>query len=520
MAGRARKILWVDDEVDLLRPHVLFLGEHGFDVTPVSNGDDAVQLLKQQDFDLVLLDEIMPGRDGLSTLFLIRERRPALPVVMVTKSEAEELMNSALAQRIDDFLLKPLHPRQVLSTCKRILEGSHRAQEQRSHDYLQEYREFQNRRQQADSWQDWTDLHLWLSEWDLELERLGEKDLHANHLAEKTETDRLFGRYIEASYPRWVGGESGPVLSPGCVAQHVFPLVREGRRVCLVVMDCMRLDQWLTLEPLLREYYDVRREYYYSILPSATPYSRNAIFSGLFPLELARQHPEYWERSARDEGSKNRYERQLLDRQLARHRLHPEPEPRYVKILNAVEALDVRRNLPAYSRSSLLSLVINFMDMFIHSRFESPVLQEMTPDEPAFRSLTTSWFSHSVIFDILQQLSRQGSTVVLTSDHGSIQGRKAALIRGDRDTSPSLRYKFGTGLSVDERQALVILDPATYGLPAEVRGERYIIAKEDYYFIYPSRPAEYRRQYRGTFLHGGVSLDEMVLPVAVMTPKR
>jgi DNA-binding response OmpR family regulator len=520
MVSPSRSVLWADDEVDLLRAHLLFLGERGYQVTPVTNGDDAIALVKGETFDIVLLDEMMPGRDGLSTLAAIKEINPNLPVIMLTKAEEEWLMDEAIAQRIDDYLTKPVNPSQILSACKRLLETREIRSSRLVRDYTETFNSISAALGESMSWREWIDIYVRLTLSELEIGPLRDPTLDELHAGQRREADALFGRFVEATYHRWVHGEDRPPLSMDVVPNYVVPPLREGRQVVLLVLDCMRLDVWLAIEPLLADDFDVRREYYYGILPTATPYARNAIFAGLFPGEIASHYPQYWGWNARSETSLNQFEKELLGLQLQRLRVPMADGPKYMKISDAYEASAVADRLPSLRSAPLVVLVYNFLDLLVHGRSESDLLQEIVPDQAAFRSLARSWFLHAPLFDMLKGLADAGVTVILTTDHGAVLGTRGTLVRGSRRTSTSLRYKYGDSLRCDPRGAIYVRHPEAYGLPRFSPATNYVIAKEDYYFVYPTRYREYERQYRNSFQHGGASLEEMILPIATLTAKR
>jgi len=515
-----RAVLWADDEIDLFRPHIMYLEERGFAVTPVRSGDEALLRIGDTRFDAVLLDEMMPGRDGLSTLESIKQSHPALPVVMITKSEQEELIASAIRKEITDYLVKPVNPLQILSALRKILDREKIRERGIAQEYLEEFTRLRARMTSAPDWREWIEIYIRMTRWDLELERHRDVGLRQTHEDQKREANAEFCKYVESNYEGWLGAAEGPVLSPGVFSNFVIPHIKNGKKIYFILVDCMRLDQWYAIETLLTPYFDVQTDYYYSILPTATPYSRNAIFSGLYPAEIAKHYPDYWVESSPDERSKNRFERQLLDDALARKKIELYPAPRYVKIYNTEEAGNVKRQLSSFFSIPLVSLVFNFVDILAHGRSESEILLELAPDEPAFRSLMRSWFQHSALFDILRAVSAQDAVVVLTTDHGSVIGRKATLVYGNKETSTNLRYKYGTNLGCDAKQAIHVKDPARYRLPADSINKNYIFARENYYFVYPTKFHEYERQYKGTFQHGGVSLEEMVLPCATLVPKQ
>ncbi len=520
MPDQPRKVLWADDEIDLLRPHIMFLEQKGFAVTAVPNGEDALRELDKQRFDVVLLDEMMPGLGGLATLQEIKARDIATPVILVTKSEEEALMEEAIGKRITDYLIKPVNPSQVFLACKRVLESDRLQDSQQARDYVGEMQRWQSLDLRRLSWQGWVDLAVEVARWDVRFDQAQEAGLKQAHQDFRRSLNIDFARFVEDGYPHWVHRQEGrPMLSTDVASHAVIPHLKEGRRVVFVVIDCMRLDQWLTIEPLLEEHFDVKCEHYCSILPTATPYSRNAIFSGLLPAELHQRHPDLWQENSTDERTKNRYERQLMDFQLERLKAVPQKPVKYMKIYDADEAHNIRRQVSSFSDLGLVSMVFNFLDILAHGRSESEILQELAPDEAAFRAVMKAWFTHSPLYEILRALSTQNAVVVITTDHGSVQGRRAALVHGNRDTSTNLRYKFGLNLNCDAKQAVIVRKPADYLLPDEGVGKNYILAREDYYFVYPTRFHEYERQYRGSFQHGGISIEEMLLPIATLTPK-
>ncbi len=520
MEKRKQRILWADDEVALLRPHVIFLEERGYDVVAVTSGDEAIRLVGESVFDAVLLDEMMPGRDGLSTLEGIKEISESLPVIMITKSEEEELVNTAIRKRINDYLLKPVNPMQILSALRRVLDREKIESNQLTHDYLAGFNSMRASAPSAD-WRGWIDIYRKIVRWDLELERFRDLGLKQTHEDMRREMNVEFARYYERNYPDWIRGGDGPLLSPGVIGDKVIPSIAKGEKIYFIVIDCMRLDQWMVLEKLLDPYFQVTTDYHYSILPSATPYSRNAIFSGLYPEEIAAQFPEYWMEMSDDDGSRNRFEKELLEAQLKRHKVNLARGLKYVKIFNIEEGNQMRRQISSYFSVPLVALVINFVDMFAHGRSESEILKELAPDEAAFRSVMESWFKHSALFDILRSIALQDAKVFITTDHGSILCRKATTVYGNKEASTNLRYKYGNNLNCEStKQVIKVSDPAEYRLPVESISKNYIFAKENTYFVYPTRYHQYEKQYRNTFQHGGVSLEEIILPLVTLTPRR
>ncbi|OGF22980.1 MAG: hypothetical protein A2V63_01640 [Candidatus Eisenbacteria bacterium RBG_19FT_COMBO_70_11] len=516
-----RRILWADDEIDLLRPHIKFLEQKGFAVTPVPNGEDALSALEKERYDVVLLDEMMPGLGGLETLNAIKSRDLAIPVIMVTKSEEESLMNEAIGRHITDYLIKPVNPSQVFLACKRVFDSQRLQTSQRARDYVGEMQRWQLLDLRRLDWASWVDVAVDLARWDVRFDAGLEEGLKQAHADFRRAVNIEFGRFIEDRYPQWMRDPGArPPLSIDVVPRAVAPHMREKRRVVFIVIDCMRLDMWFALESLLEDYFEIHRDYYCSILPTATPYSRNAIFSGLFPAQLSKQHPDLWQEASNDERTKNRFERQLLEFQLERLKIMPDRPTKYLKIYEQEEAQSTRRQINSFAGVPLTSMVFNFLDILAHGRSESEILQELAPDEAAFRAVMKAWFVHSPLYDIFRALSTQDCAVVLTTDHGSVLGRRSALVHGNRDTSTNLRYKYGVNLNCDPKQAIIVRKPADYMLPDTGVNKSYILAREDFYFVYPTRFHEYERQFRGSFQHGGVSVEEMILPLVTLLPRR
>jgi CheY-like chemotaxis protein len=521
MNDHKKKIIWVDDEIELLRSHIIFLEERDYDITPITNAEDAISLIQEQDFDLVLLDEMLNGMDGLTALTKIKDISPALPVIMITKSEEEMIMDEAIGGKIDDYLTKPVNPSQILLTCKKILEGTKIESERLSRDYVQKFNEITRRLMTPLEPEDWIAIYLNLAEWEVELDRHAGLGLRQTIMDQKRDCNIEFGKFIERNYRDWLESKKRPLLSTDLIAHHVVPSLRQGKNIVFIVIDNLRLDQWLAMENLLYPYYRISKSYYFSILPTATPYSRNAIFSGLFPYELSQQYSEIWSKGEEDETSQNRYEHQLLKYQIERYDVHHKLDQsmKYIKILEQNEAKNLYKNATTYAKAPLLAIVINFIDFLAHSRSDSEVLKEIAPDEAAFRSLTRSWFEHSLILKILKRLSKTENTILITSDHGSIRSLRGVRVLGDRETSTNLRYKFGRNLKCDSKFAIEVKNPVDFKLPPRGINTNYLIAKEDYYFVYPTDYHHYLNYYKDSFQHGGVSMEEMILPVIKLEAK-
>ncbi|MGD8394819.1 MAG: response regulator [Candidatus Eiseniibacteriota bacterium] len=515
-----RTILWADDEIDLLRPHVLFLEERGLEVTAVANGEDALSACNERRFDIVLLDEMMPGMGGLETLKAIQEIDPAVPVVLITKSEEEWLMDEAIGKRISDYLIKPVNPSQIFLAIKRLLEGRRLQEGQLTREFVDEFARLSTAPTDSLDAEGWIDLYARMTGWELELARVRDLGLDQSYEDLRRQVNAAFGRFVEAVYRDWMASAERPCLSPDVVPRFVQPHLSNGKRVYLVVIDCVRLDQWLAIMPMLEPYFEIERQYYISILPTATPYARNAIFSGLFPQDIMEQHPDWWLERRPGEGSKNRHEAEFLVAQLERLGNRP-LKTKYAKIFTADEGQALMRQVDSFQSLDVVSMVFNFVDIFAHGRSDSEILRELAPDEAALRSVMQSWFAHSTLLEAMKAISRQDdAVVVMTTDHGAVMGRRASLVYGDRSTSTNLRYKYGNNLKCDAKQAVHVKDPAEFRLPADGLNKNYILAKEDYYFVYPTNYHEYERQYRGSFLHGGISLEEMILPCYTLSPSR
>lgn len=515
------KILWVDDEIDLLKPHIRLLTDKGYTVETATNGEDAVAMVRKAGYDLMFLDEMMAGMGGLRTLAEVKDIRPNLPVVMITKNEEESLMEEAIGDKISDYLTKPVNPSQILMACKKFLEGKKITGAAVSKDYIEEFNQISTALSAGLDHNGWIDIYTRLTGWSLELDGHPELGLKQTLLDQIKECNLAFGKFVEKHYRGWLG-QSGerPVLSPNIVDRYVIPELQKDKAVIFFVIDCLRLDQWMMMESLLHEYFHITRHHYYSILPTATPYSRNAIFSGSYPSDLELRFPELWEKSEDDETSRNRYEKQFLDKLLERRKIVLKPEPKYVKILDADFGRNIESNISSYAQTKLTSIVVNFVDMLAHGRSDSNLLKEIAPDESAYRSLTRSWFLHSSLFGMLKTLSRnKGIKVLLTTDHGSIRCLRGTKVLGDREASTNLRYKFGRNLKSDDKAAIYVKDPLDFKLPRRGIAANYIIAKEDYYFVYPTDYHKYLNQYRDSFQHGGVSMEEMILPMVELDPK-
>ncbi len=518
MASNGNRILWVDDEVDLLRPHVMLLEEEGYDVDAIMNGNDALELLATDSYDLVLLDEQMPGLRGIEVLSRLRRRSPRLPVVMVTKSEKDSTMHEAIGRRADDYIVKPTSPRQVLSVVMRLLEGDALRHDRIAQDFSRRFGELREEMDAADSWEDWADLYSEIVDWELRLEESEESGLQSTLDTLITDVRREYCDFVGGRYREWVHeeGETGPPLSVDVVPQFFRPLLGDEPTLLLVV-DCLRLDQWRAILPRISERFEVEEALYSSILPTATPFSRNAIFSSLFPDELAEVRPDWW---ASEEEGYNAFEDELFAA-LVGELTGGEVRTRYEKIFRAEEGESMLERLPDYlSGPTATALVFGFVDLLTHGRSESYLVREMARDAAALRSLTVNWFERSAARRALDMAADRGVRVLFTTDHGSIHCQRSAIIYAKKDATQNLRYKFGDDLRAENPAAVHAADEADeLRLPPGGFRQKYLLCREDFFFVYPTKLREYQNRYRDSFLHGGVSPEEMILPAALLTPR-
>jgi DNA-binding response OmpR family regulator len=519
-----RKVLWVDDEIELLRSHIIFLNEKGYEVDTAMNGEDAITAVKEKPYDLIFLDEMMAGMGGLETLGQIKEVNPAIPVVMVTKSEEETLMDEAIGGKISDYLTKPVNPSQILLVCKKILEGKKISGQYAAKDYLQDFNQISQALATNLDFAEWIDIYLKIANWDVELDQHSEIDLRQTLNDQKKEANKEFSKFVEKNYKNWIfsiGDMDTPTLTTEITEKYVINHLKNGNQsVFYFVLDCMRLDQWMVLEKYLSDYFKIEKDYYYAILPTATPYARNSLFSGLFPSEIEKYYPELWHGKDDDERSMNKYEKELLQLLLDRKKINLNNDLKYIKIIDPEVGRNFEQNILSYKNSHLTAVVVNFLDMIAHGRSDSDILKEIATDEPAYRSLTESWFKHSSLLATFKAIANMDKVkIVITTDHGSIRSLRGAKVLGDREASTNLRFKYGRNLKVYEKHAIYIKNPQEYQLPKRGVTVNYIIAKEDYYFVYPTDYHKYLTHYKDTFQHGGISMEEMILPVITMEPK-
>jgi DNA-binding response OmpR family regulator len=517
-------LLWVDDEVEQLRAHLLFLEKKGYEVETVTNGTDAIELCQEKNFDLVLLDEQMPGISGLETLQRIKELHPALPVVMVTKSEEENIMEQAIGQKIADYLIKPVNPNQILLTLKKNIHRQEIETEVTQSQYQQQFQQIAMQIMDCRSWQDWAEVYKRLVHWELELSST-DSSMTDMLKMQKEEANLGFAKYIKKNYLQWVGeiaslqqpSEARPMLSPEVFKTKVFPLLNEGEKVYLVVLDNFRYDQWRMLAQDIGKQFDIDEDLYFSILPTATQYARNAIFSGLMPNKIAQMFPDLWVDEDEEEG-KNLNEEPLIQTQLDRYRRKNTFS--YHKVNSSADADKLMQQMQQMEKNDLNVVVFNFIDMLSHARTESRMVRELANNESAYRSITQSWFRHSVISDFFRLLAQKDCKVIVTTDHGSIRCTQPVKIVGDRNTNTNLRYKLGKNLAYDDKSLFTIREPQKALLPAPNLSTSYVFATGDAFLAYPNNYNYYVSYYRDTFQHGGISMEEMIIPIITLTGKK
>ncbi|TVR72271.1 MAG: PglZ domain-containing protein [Marinilabiliales bacterium] len=512
-------ILWADDEIDLLRPNIIFLETKGYEVITATNGHDAVEMVKTHNPDLVFLDEYMPGKSGLEALEEIKGAFPALPVVMITKSEEENIMEEAIGSKISDYLIKPVHPKQILLAIKKNVDTRMLVTKKITSSYQSEFGKLGMSINSASSFGDWVDIYRRIVYWEMELEDSADPGMNEVVALQKQEANNEFARFIKSEYPVWFEDEKNgrPLMSHTLFSSRINPLLDKSRKVAVIVIDNLRYDQWKAIMPDIREYFQVENEELYcSILPTATQFARNAFFGGLMPWDIERLYPQLWV-NEEEEGSKNLHEKALLGNQLKR--LGRETGFYYEKVLNKTSGKKLSENISSLASYPLTVLVYNFVDMLSHARTEMEVIKELADDDSAYRSLTRSWFRHSYLLDLLRELSRQRVKVFLTSDHGSVKVENPVKVVGDRNTTTNLRYKQGKNLDYDPRQVLEVRNPSKIRLPRNNVSSAYIFATGRDFFVYPNNYNYYANYYRNTFQHGGISLEEMLVPFISLDPR-
>lgn len=512
-------ILWVDDEIDLLRPLIIFLEQKGYNVHTAISGDEALEILKTHPFDIIFLDENMPGLTGIETLSHLKNSYPNLPVVMITKSEEEAIMEDAIGSNISDYLIKPVKPNQILLCLKKNLETKKLVSERTSHAYQKEFRQIGMDITNNLNYIQWIDIYKRLVYWELELEKSKDTGMEEVLKMQKDEANQVFSKFIETNYIKWLRNSDveKPVQSHTLIKEKLFPEINSDKPIFLILIDNFRYDQWKVLQPLIEEYFRIESdEIYYSIVPTTTQYARNALFAGLLPAEIEKKYPRFWV-SEGDEGTKNQYEGELLGEYLKRYGKNVKYS--YTKVLNLSSGKKLVENLPNFMQNALNIIVYNFVDMLSHARTEMEVIRELADDEAAYRSLTMSWFEHSPLFDIFKFLSEKEARVVITTDHGSVRVQNPVKVIGDKNTTTNLRYKSGKSLNYDKKEVFEIINPNDAFLPKQNVSTSYIFCKKNDFFAYPNNYNYYVKYYRNTFQHGGVSMEEILIPYIRLVAK-
>jgi DNA-binding response OmpR family regulator len=512
-------ILWVDDEIDLLKPHIIFLKDKGYDVTTTNNGHDALEIIKQKVFDIIFLDEQMPGLSGIETLMKVKAISPNLPVVMITKSEEESIMEDAIGSNISDYLIKPVKPNQILLCLKKNLDNRKLISEKTTHQYQQEFRSIGMEISNKLNFKEWTEIYKKITYWELKLEKSNDEGMNQVLKMQKDEANQVFAKFIERNYLDWIGGKNPdrPVLSHNLLKEYAFPLLNEDKPLFIILIDNLRYDQWKVMQGILEEDFRIEKDdMYYSIIPTVTHYARNSIFAGLLPTEIERKYPKLWI-GEDEEGNKNNYESELLGELLKRY--GRDIKYSYYKVLNQTYGKKLVESLPNLMTNKLNFIVYNFVDMLSHARTEMEIIRELASDEKAYRSLTISWFQHSPLIEIFRFLAEKDVNVAVTTDHGSIRVMNPVKVLGDKNTNSNLRFKTGKALKYEKNEVFEIKNPSDAYLPKVNVSSNYVFCRNDDFFAYPNNYNYYVNYYKNTFQHGGISMEEMMIPFAVLKRK-
>jgi len=513
------RILWIDDEVSILKPHILFLEQKGYSVATASNGNDALDIIKDEDFDIIFLDENMPGISGLETLVGIKDIKPSIPVVMITKSEEESIMEEAIGSKISDYLIKPVNPNQILLSLKKNLEDKKLIQQTTSSKYQSEFTRLGMEISPSLSWKEWIQLYKKIVYWELELDNSGDTGMSDILVTQKDEANRVFSKMFTKKYVDWLQdkGDDKPVFSHTLLKEKLLPLLQTEEKVFLIVIDNLRFDQWKMIQPAISDQFRVREEdLYFSILPTATQYARNSLFSGLLPTELKKLFPQYWTEEE-EETSKNQFENELLGEFLKRRGLNIKYN--YSKILNLRAGRKYADTIKSLKENKLNVLVYNFVDMLSHSKTNMEVIKELASDESAYRSITRSWFDHSPLADVFSAAANMGATILLTTDHGSIRVQNPVKILGDKQTNSNIRFKFGKNLNSDSKHVFEVRNPEDIFMPKPNISTSYMFCLSDDYFVYPNNYNYYVNFFADSFQHGGISMEEIIIPAITLQPR-
>jgi CheY-like chemotaxis protein len=513
------RILWTDDEIDLLKPYIIFLQDKGYKVMTASNGDDAVDLVKKYHFDIVFLDEHMPGLSGIETLNIIKSYSSNLPVVMITKSEEENIMDAAIGSKIADYLIKPVNPNQILLTIKKNIETKQLITRETTSAYRSEFSKIGMKVNSASTFDNWVEIYKTLIYWELELEKSADSGMNDIFNMQKSGADLEFGKFIKQNYLSWFGknGQYKPLLSPNVFKEKVFPVVDENNKLIVILIDNLRYDQWKTIYPTINDYFITESDgIYCSILPTATQYARNAMFAGLMPLEIQKLNPELWLNDD-EEGAKNLNEEELLQKQISR--LGKKYRFFYAKVNNSRTGKKLVENLSNILNNDLIVIVYNFVDFLSHANTEMDMIRELAINDSAYRSLTLSWFNHSHLLDLIKYIADKNIKVIFTTDHGTLRVNNPIKVIGDRKASVNLRYKMGKNLNYNPREVFEIKDPHLAHLPKSNVSSRFIFASNSDYFVYPKNYNYYANYYNNTYQHGGISMEEMLVPIVSLVSR-
>lgn len=512
------KILWADDEIDLLKPHIIYLEGKGYDLTSAKSGDQALDILEEKKFDLIFLDENMPGLNGLETLTIIKERYANIPVIMITKSEEESIMEEAIGSKIADYLIKPVNPNQILLAIKKNIESSRLVEQKTTSNYQQEFRNISMKISSNLNKNEWYEIYKKLTYWELELDKTGDESIAQILEMQKSDANSQYFKFVKENYKNWISGNNSPLMSHNIIRNKVVNILSENKPTYMILVDNLRYDQWKIIEPFILEDFIVTNdELYTSILPTSTQYSRNSIFSGLLPSEIENRYPNKWKNDS-DEGGKNLFENDFLLDNLQRLG-KKEAKTSYTKITNIESGRKTISKVQNMKTNSLNVIVYNFVDMLSHARTDMKVIKELADDDSAYRSLTASWFSHSPLKEIMKEISKQDANLVITTDHGTINVNKPSRVIGDRDVNSNLRYKQGKNLNFLKNDVFVINNPKEFYLPSQNLSSKFIFAKPDMYFVYQNNYNKFANLYKNTYQHGGISMEEMLIPVISLKSK-
>ena len=511
-------ILWADDEIDYLKSHIFFLEEKGYKVYPVNSGEDAFKSFQNKDIDIVLLDEMMTGMDGIETLKRIKKIQPDIPIIMITKNEEEWLMEEAIASQISNYLIKPVNPTQIFMACKNALEKTVIRSDHISKDFLTNYQKFNQDYQDANSIEDWFKVYDKLCEWIVEFDDVNNSSLNNLLIEQFDSSNKFFNHFIADNYKKLISSDQNHVFTPYTIKNNVASELKNNNKSVLIIIDCLRVDQWKTMTKSLYSDFKIKTDYQLSLIPSTTFYSRNAIFSGYFPVDLYKNNSTIYKKMLETESNYNRFEHELLKDQLIRMNLH-DTSSGYIKVSSYDHGKTLVKNIKNYKNIDLLCIVVNFIDILAHSRSESGVLKEVLTDEASYRDIISSWISNSWFREVLNEIRNWDRKIVLTSDHGSTMIKKPIQLKAYKDVSSGIRYKYGKNLKVKDKYALRIENPIDYKLPSFDLNENYLIAFDNNYFVFPNNYNHFVKRYENTFQHGGISMNELIVPVASLEPK-